>query len=324
MLPERMLRYMGGDDEAFRGFRNTVATNFAPQSPVENNILAPAVYYLPQNKDFAGRTIVPDRLKDLYAYEQYDEKTSEVAKWLGNAAAELGINNGEGLSPKQIDYIIDSYTGIIGDVLIPATTEGGNVFEKVVTGPFVADNVYSNNIQNDFYSAMDSMNKEKNHIDASGAAESWQRTPEDKMYSYYLAASKEMSDLRKRERELAALPNSKEKSEAQRELRKQINAIAEEALAGADKAYAGYKAEYIPEISDMSKEKQEFYRKKLKPLGMEASEYKRLFNSFDLDGNKSISQKEVRAVLDDSGLSETKKALMFEIACPNAKKNPYR
>lgn len=283
-----------------------------------------AIYYLPQNKDFAGRTIVPDRLKDLYAYEQYDEKTSEVAKWLGSAAAELGINNGEGLSPKQIDYIIDSYTGIIGDVLIPATTEGGNVFEKVVTGPFIADNVYSNNIQNDFYSAMGSVNKERNHIDVSGGAEPGQRTPEDKMYSYYLAASKEMSDLRKQERELAALPNSKEKSEAQRELRKQINAIAEEALAGADAAYAGYKAEYVPEISDMSEEKQEFYRKKLKPLGMEASEYKRLFNSFDLDGNKSISQKEVREVLDASGLSETKKALMFEIACPNAKKNPYR
>lgn len=291
VLPERLLRYMSGDDEAFRGFGNTVATNFAPQSPVENNILAPAIYYLPQNKDFAGRTIVPDRLKDLYAYEQYDEKTSEVAKWLGSAAAELGINNGEGLSPKQIDYIIDSYTGIIGDVLIPATTEGGNVFEKVVTGPFIADNVYSNNIQNDFYSAMGSVNKERNHIDVSGGAEPGQRTPEDKMYSYYLAASKEMSDLRKQERELAALPNSKEKSEAQRELRKQINAIAEEALAGADAAYAGYKAEYVPEISDMSEEKQEFYRKKLKPLGMEASEYKRLFNSFDLDGNKSISQK---------------------------------
>lgn len=86
----------------------------------------------------------------------------------------------------------------------------------------------------------------------------------------------------------------------------------------------GYKAEYVPEISDMSEEKQEFYRKKLKPLGMEASEYKSLFNSFDLDGNKSISQKEVREVLDASGLSETKKALMFEVACPNAKKNPYR
>lgn len=324
VLPERMIRYIGGDDEAFRGFGNTVATNFAPQSPVENNILAPAVYYLPQNKDFAGRTIVPDRLKDLYAYEQYDEKTSEMAKWLGSAAAELGINNGEGLSPKQIDYIIDSYTGIIGDVLIPATTEGGNVFEKVVTGPFIADNVYSNNIQNDFYSAMDSMNKERNHVDMTGGAEAQWRTPEDRMYSYYLAASKEMSDLRKKERELAVLPNSKEKSEAQRELRKQINAIAEEALAGADAAYAGYKAEYVPEISDMSESRQEFYREKLKPLGMEASEYKRLFNSFDLDGNKSISQKEVKEVLDASGLSETKKALMFEAACPNAKKNPYR
>lgn len=41
VLPERLLRYMSGDDEAFRGFGNTVATNFAPQSPVENNILAP-------------------------------------------------------------------------------------------------------------------------------------------------------------------------------------------------------------------------------------------------------------------------------------------
>lgn len=72
-----------------------------------------------------------------------------------------------------------------------------------------------------------------------------------------------MSDFRKKECELLVLPDSKEKSEAQRELRKQINAIAEEALAWADAAYAGFKVEYVLEISGMSEEKQECYRKKL-------------------------------------------------------------
>ena len=119
-LTERTLRALAGEEDAFKGFKGTAATNFLPVNPLTSNLATPVVSNLFANKDFAGRTIVPMSMQGRSPENQYDETTSEIAKGLGDAL---------GWSPKRIDYLIKSYTGIIGSLCClqqrPATTQAG-------------------------------------------------------------------------------------------------------------------------------------------------------------------------------------------------------
>jgi hypothetical protein len=157
-LFERALRATRGDEEAFKDFRNTVATNFSPTNPLENNLLAPFAINLPKNKDFANRTIVPQSMQDRSAKYQYDETTSDIGKKIGELTS---------MSPKQVDYLIKSYTGVVGQLGLPATTnknyQTGNTFDKLVkpiTTQFIADPAYSNQNITNFYDNKDSLAKQ--------------------------------------------------------------------------------------------------------------------------------------------------------------------
>lgn len=154
-LFERAMRKANGESEAFKGFGKTAATNFSPANPIENNFFSP-IYNIKSNKDFAGRSIVPQGMKldGRPEYLQYDEKTSNIAKAIGEFSREIGYNDGEGLSPKVIDYLIKSYTGVVGQFSLPATTPGGDPL-KVALNPFRADFAFSNQATTDFYDNLD-------------------------------------------------------------------------------------------------------------------------------------------------------------------------
>lgn len=150
-LFDRTMRAISGEKESFKGFGNIVSTNFAPASPIENNLLTPALINLQRNKDFADRPIVPlgMELDKRHPYLQKDETTTLIAEKIGELSAKaLGEENS--LSPKQIDYLIKSYTGIIGQIVQPLTTPGGKP-RDVLTRKFIADPVFSNQASEDFY-----------------------------------------------------------------------------------------------------------------------------------------------------------------------------
>jgi len=150
-LFDRTMRAISGEKESFKGFGNIVSTNFAPASPIENNLLTPALINLQRNKDFADRPIVPlgMELDKRYPYLQKDETTTLIAEKIGELSAKaLGEENS--LSPKQIDYLIKSYTGIIGQIVQPLTTPGGKA-QDILTRKFVLDPIFSNQASEDFY-----------------------------------------------------------------------------------------------------------------------------------------------------------------------------
>lgn len=158
----------------FRGFGGVIATNFFPVNPFENNIFAPAVINLPMNKDFAGRTIVPDYMKKYSPRYQYDDNTSEISKALGNIA---------NVSPKQIDYIAKSYFGIVSQLLLPATTGRQGAVEgikKVAVNPFVADTAFSSQPMTNFYEALSKAERVK--ADQSLTVDERITTPEEIAY----------------------------------------------------------------------------------------------------------------------------------------------
>jgi hypothetical protein len=160
-LFERLARLSEGQENSFKGFGSTVATNFLPNNPITSSIAYPAAAAAFNWKDFAGRDIVPEGLNGFSPYLQYDAKTSEIAKKIGAAF---------NLSPKKIDYLVKSYTGIIGQAGIPLSTKSNYTgVGGVLSAPFTADALYNNEIQNDFYGNLDKAQMEKKDAGVTGA-----------------------------------------------------------------------------------------------------------------------------------------------------------
>lgn len=181
---ERLYNKASGKDETFKGFGNTVATNFAPQNPLENNIWSPLITNLPANKDFANRTIVPQSLQGLSPALQYDEKTSEIAKAIGEKF---------NMSPKQIDYLAKSYLGVIGQYGVPAATKHASVLDPFKQR-FTADPLYSNDITDTFYNTKNKIAQGKADAKATGEQS---RAVGTQWNSYFNNTADQMSNIRK-------------------------------------------------------------------------------------------------------------------------------
>jgi hypothetical protein len=104
-------------------------------------------------------------LQNLSPRYQYDEKTTEPAKFFGDK-----LN----WSPKQIDFIVKSYTGILGQIGQPMTikqtyaskdslnTKVVGTLGNIFTRNFTADPVYNNDIVNNFYGNKKKLDTAKN------------------------------------------------------------------------------------------------------------------------------------------------------------------
>ncbi len=192
-LFERIQRQSSGDKNAFKGYGKTLATSFAPANPIESNIISPYLG-LRANKDFADRAIVPQSMENLSPKYQYDEKTSEIAKKIGETA---------NISPKQIDYLIKSYTGVIGQLGLPAATKSnynGNTTKnllKPITTQFTADPLYSNQSLTDFYDNYDMLQTKAADKNFTSKLPSKVVTREEELKNKFAKASKEISGLNK-------------------------------------------------------------------------------------------------------------------------------
>lgn len=211
-LLERVLRKTRGQENSFKDFGNTVATNFSPANPLDSNIFSPALG-LKSNKDFANRDIVPrGMLEDNRSkYLQYDEKTSELTKWFAEKVYNMQKNikpeHKIDLSPKQMDYLIKSYTGVIGQLGLPATTKTtmtgttGQKLLKPITTQFIADPLYSNQNLTDFYDNYDKIKTLAADKNITENIPSKTQTTEEKYKSEFTKASKTISDLNKQIKE---------------------------------------------------------------------------------------------------------------------------
>ena len=138
-LVERTLDSLLRDNpDAFYKFMDTVKASFLP--PVRT-IKAP-ISDIRANKDFINRPIVPKFMEGMSPGQQFDEKTSSFAKKLGESYPEK-------ISPKQVDYLVKSYLGVIGQIGIPALSEGstGDALKRI----FTADSAYSSDTIQKFY-----------------------------------------------------------------------------------------------------------------------------------------------------------------------------
>jgi hypothetical protein len=243
---DRVQRGLRGNQHAFDGYLGTVETNFAPTNVFENNIASPATLNLKSNKDFAGRTIVPQGIQSRSPKYQYDENTSEISKAIGQ---KLNI------SPKQADYLIKSYTGVIGTFALPMTTKSSKgtmqqIIGNTVSRNFTADPVFSNDIVNRFYEQKKKTETIK--ADAKFNNKELSMTEDNKRHQYNVAAE-EISKIYDQIR-------TAKTNEEKRNLRKKINEIAKIATeSSVDNEVKETKNDVLEKLGIEPESKQKFY-----------------------------------------------------------------
>lgn len=222
VIAQRTSRAAEGDKHAFDGLVDTFSNTLAPNNPIEDNIFAPLVA-MGTNKSWNGNDIVSSTLENKTSDLQYDAKDTELAKWL--AGTDLGKKLG--WSPKKIDYLLDQYSGGIGDVLIPMNTkyaEGGNA----LSAKFTTDSVTNNKQLSRFYDDKTELTKKKN----SGTA----TEQEQYKYKYFTDVADDISELNKQKRDIEMSDLSdKEKISQVTEIQKQVNQLAKDANKNAQK-----------------------------------------------------------------------------------------
>ena len=272
---------------ALKDTTETLLNNVAPNNPLENNVASPLISYK-TNIAWNGSPIVPKRLQSLPESEQYDEKTSSIAKWLGQTLESSPLGKSFDFSPKKIDYLLDQYTGAIGDFVLPMTTPSAendidSPVGKLVIAPFkskfTSDSTISSKYVSDFYDTKDQLDKEMKFVsDIEESEETFRKSLQAK---YLASVNQEMSELyaQKRTIENSDLSDSDKYNQA-RAIQRKIDDIAKFALQDYqtgyytdDYAVVGDKEYYISwnnttkkftwtAVSEKTKKKQEEYAQK--------------------------------------------------------------
>ncbi|MBQ7970993.1 MAG: hypothetical protein IJ294_01400, partial [Clostridia bacterium] len=160
MAGDRIHQLIEGEEIGWGEFISTAADQIAPMNPLTDNVFASAMTAIAFNKNWYGGDIVPQSMQDDPVEEQYDATTDAIYVWLG------GIIK---VSPKKINYLLDSYTGVLGDIILPALSVASQ--QNFISKAFVIDTDYSNRLQGDFYDTLDELTENKNSSEATVADE---------------------------------------------------------------------------------------------------------------------------------------------------------
>lgn len=128
-----------GESDAWDGYVDNVIQQVTPVSNFSRTIFSPFMD-VSNNLTWYGSAIEGQQFENTAPKDRYDESTSSIAVWLGQL-----LN----YSPKKIHYILDQYSGVIGDFILPATTQKAE--KDFISGNFTLDPVSSNKLSTDFY-----------------------------------------------------------------------------------------------------------------------------------------------------------------------------
>jgi hypothetical protein len=211
----------GNDEVDLKSFIDLTINNLAPNNPLDNNILSPIVQ-VATNKAWHGGDIVPTKLQDLPAAEQYDESTDMFSKWIGETF---------NISPYKVNYLLDQYSGGVGDIALPMMTPEATSKTESITDYFLAplknkftvNSVMNNQNISDFYDTSEELLINANKRNA---------TDKDVLSNKYINSVKaEMNELYKQKREVQNSDLSKsEKYDKVLEIQSQINDLSKNAL----------------------------------------------------------------------------------------------
>lgn len=320
----RTLEYMQGNEDAFEGYLENAWTQVGFNNPEENNLLTPIKQAI-NNEAWYGGDLVPSRLQKLAPKEQYDASTDNFSIWLGD---KLNI------SPYKINYVLDQYTGGIGDMLLPLITEEAqtdsdsipDMMLAPIRDKFVVNSTSDNKYASDLYTLTDKMDKVTSDIKA---------TDEYKIQDSYLySITSEMAELYQERRDVQANKNlsKSEKYKKVQSIQEQINSLAKEGLDNynnvektdnyaivggrefnkyttddGEERWGRPKEDELNDLNSMGmtlQEKSSYYRAKT-DISSIKDEYK---GSKDYTGQK----REIITTIKDSGLNDEQKSYLYD------------
>lgn len=211
MTARRTVEATKGNEEAFDNWWSEVVSQMAPNNPLEDNITAP-IKAVNDNKTWYGTNIVSSRLQKELPKNQYDETTDEFSKWLGEK-----IN----VSPKKINYLIDQYSGGIGDIVLPKITPQAK--DNIIQDKFTANSTLKNKNPGKFYELLEETTQLANDVEP---------VESDVLKAKYLnSVNSDMSKLYKEKRTIQMSDMTQEaKKEAVEEIQSKINSLAEQGI----------------------------------------------------------------------------------------------
>ncbi len=207
----RIIEGSKGGDFDVKGLGQEVKNQLAPNNPTKDNVFAP-IMQVATNTAWYGGKIVPTRLENQLPKNQHDEKTDKISLWLGE-----NLN----ISPIKINYLIDQYSGGIGDIILPMLTPRAE--NNIITDKFTTDSVLKNKNVGEFYDNLDMYEKLKNDSNVS--------EEDTTKYNYLSKISTKVGKLYNQKREIQ-MDNSltdSEKKKYTREVQQEINMYCENA-----------------------------------------------------------------------------------------------
>ena len=142
-LANRTMKMAKGEDADWLGYAENVVSQVTPVENLTRTVFSPFMD-VANNRTWYGTEIEGRQFENVRPEDRYDESTSSIA---------IAIAKVTKFSPKKIHYLIDQYSGVIGDFLLPATTQKAE--KDFFSGNFTLDPVTSNKISNQFYKIYD-------------------------------------------------------------------------------------------------------------------------------------------------------------------------
>ena len=136
-----------GEDPEVLDYLDNAKSQITPVENVSRNIFSP-LFDVRNNRTWYGGEIEGREFDATAPRERYDESTSRIAVAIGSI-----IPNSWNFSPKKIHYLLDQYSGVVGDFVLPATTEKEH--KGFFSGNFTLDSVTSNKLSEKFYDLYD-------------------------------------------------------------------------------------------------------------------------------------------------------------------------
>ena len=218
----RTIEAVEGEENAFEGWGENAWSQIGVGDSGGLQTIFTPIRQAIKNEAWYGGDIVPTRLQKLPAEEQYDEKTDAISKKIGEIFK---------VSPKKVNYVIDQYSGGIGDLFLPTITpatsngaEGVGYLTAPLKDAFVVNSTDDNKYASEFYTLKDELQIRSNSSKA---------TDEEQLrYKYINSVSSELSNLYTERREVQAdtTLSKSEKYEKVQKIQDEINALTRDGI----------------------------------------------------------------------------------------------
>lgn len=174
-----------GEDVKFSDVFEVIKSNIAPTDIFNQNIATAWTQAKLTNPDNPGTTwyggnIESDRLQNYRPEDRYDEKTDELSKAIGKLFK---------VSPKKVNYLLDQYSGVIGDILLPLITPATKSSHWLLAAPqaaFTIDTTSTNKTTGEYYDLLDDLKYDANDGDiGAGITQKYVSHAGDEVNDYY-------------------------------------------------------------------------------------------------------------------------------------------